>query len=37
MIVTAALIWYDERSEDLERCVRGMATIADRVIAVDGA
>lgn len=37
MIVTAALIWYDERPADLERCVRGMATIADRVIAVDGA
>lgn len=37
MIVTAALIWYDENPEDLERCVRGMADIADRVVAVDGA
>ena len=37
MIVTAALVWYDERPEDLERCVRGMANIADRLVAVDGA
>lgn len=37
MIVTAALVWYDERPEDLEACIRGMATIADRVVAVDGA
>lgn len=37
MIVTAALAWWDERPEDLERCVRGMATVADRVVAVDGA
>lgn len=37
MIVTAALIWWNERPEDLERCVRGMATIADRLVAVDGA
>lgn len=37
MIVTAALIWYDERPEDLEACVRGMASIADRLVAVDGA
>lgn len=37
MIVTAALIWYDENPEDLEACVRGMAEIADWVVAVDGA
>lgn len=37
LIVTAALIWWNERPEDLERCVRGMATIADRLVAVDGA
>lgn len=36
MIVTAALIWWNERPEDLERCVRGMANIADRLVAVDG-
>jgi hypothetical protein len=35
--ITAAMIWYDERPEDLEACVRGMANIADRVVAVDGA
>lgn len=37
MIVTAALIWYDELPEDLDRCVRGAASIADRFLAVDGA
>jgi hypothetical protein len=37
MIVTAALIWFQERPEDLVRCVRGMATVADRLVAVDGA
>lgn len=37
MIVTAALIWWNERPADLERCVQGMATIADRLVAVDGA
>jgi hypothetical protein len=37
MIVTAALIWYDEHPEDLAACIRGMASIADRVVAVDGA
>jgi hypothetical protein len=37
VIVTAALIWYDENPEDLEACVRGIAEIADRLVAVDGA
>lgn len=37
MIVTAALVWYDENPEDLEACVRGVAQIADRIVAVDGA
>jgi hypothetical protein len=37
VIVTAALIWYDEKPEDLELCIRGLANIADRVVAVDGA
>jgi hypothetical protein len=37
MIVTAILVWWDENAEDLEECIRGMATVADRVIAVDGA
>ena len=36
-IVTAALIWWDERPDDLEVCIRGIATVADRLIAVDGA
>lgn len=36
-MITAALIWYDERPEDLDRCVRGAANIADRFVAVDGA
>jgi hypothetical protein len=37
VLVTAALIWYDERPDDLETCIRGIATVADRVVAVDGA
>lgn len=37
MIVTAALIWWNEPPDVLERCVRGIATIADRIVAVDGA
>jgi len=37
MVITAALIWYDERPEDLAICVRGVAEIADRLVAVDGA
>ena len=37
MIVTAALVWWDEHPEDLAECVRGMANIADKVLAVDGA
>lgn len=37
MIITAALSWWDESPEDLDRCVRNMANIADRVVAVDGA
>lgn len=35
--VSAALIWYDENPDDLEACVRGIATVADRLVAVDGA
>jgi hypothetical protein len=35
--ITAALVWYDENPEDLELCVRGIAEIADRIVAVDGA
>ena len=37
MIVTAALVWYDEHPKDLRACVRGVAQIADRIVAVDGA
>ena len=37
MIVTASLVWWNELPADLERCVRGLATIADRLVAVDGA
>lgn len=37
MIVTAALIWYDEPPELLAACIRGAAEIADRMVAVDGA
>lgn len=37
MIVTAALPWWGERPEDLDACIRGLAGVADRVIALDGA
>lgn len=37
MIVTAALSWYDELPETLERCVVGVANVADRIVALDGA
>jgi hypothetical protein len=35
--VTGALCWWNERPADLDRCIRGVATIADRVVALDGA
>lgn len=37
MIVTAALCWWNERPEDLVRCVAGAAQVADRIVALDGA
>jgi len=37
VIVTGALCWWNELPEDLDRCVRGLASIADRVVALDGA
>jgi hypothetical protein len=37
MIVTGALCVWNERPEDLDRCVRGLGDIADRVVALDGA
>lgn len=36
MIVTAALCWFDEPLQQLEDCIRGLPTVADRVVAVDG-
>lgn len=36
MIVTAALAWFDESLEDLDRCVRSLPVVADRLVAVDG-
>jgi len=36
-MITAALSWWNERPEDLVACVFGMAEIADRIVAVDGA
>jgi len=35
--VTAALSWWNERPADLVDCVNGIAQVADRVVAVDGA
>lgn len=37
MIVTAALCWWNERPEDLARCVTAAANVADRIVALDGA
>ena len=37
MTITAALVWYDEEPKDLAACVAGVATVADRIVAVDGA
>lgn len=37
MIVTAALAWWNERPEDLIRCVTATRNIADRIVALDGA
>lgn len=34
--VTAALCWFDEPLLQLEECIRGLPTVADRVVAVDG-
>ena len=34
--VTAMLAWYDEPEELLEQAVSSAATIADRILAVDG-
>jgi glycosyltransferase involved in cell wall biosynthesis len=36
MIVTAALVWYDEPVQQLMDCVEGAARIADRLVAIDG-
>jgi len=37
MKVTSALCWYDELPEDLEACIKGVANVADKILAVDGA
>jgi hypothetical protein len=36
VIVTAALAWYDEAPEDLDRYVRALPVVCDRLVAVDG-
>ena len=37
MIITAALCWWNESPELLRECIAGIAQVADRVIALDGA
>lgn len=37
MIVTGALCWWNESPEDLDKCVRGLGFVCDRVVAFDGA
>jgi hypothetical protein len=34
--ITACLCWYDERPEDLERCVHSLADVVDELVAFDG-
>jgi hypothetical protein len=36
MIVTAALAWFDEAPEDLDRFVRALPVACDRLVALDG-
>jgi hypothetical protein len=36
VIVTAALAWYDEAPEDLDRFVRALPVACDKLVAVDG-
>lgn len=36
MKVTAVLAWFDESPETLDRCVRSLAGVADRLVALDG-
>jgi len=36
MIVTAALAWYDEPLEELDRLIRSLPVVADRLVALDG-
>lgn len=35
--ITGALPWWNELPEDLDRCVRSLAQVADRIVALDGA
>ncbi len=37
MKITAALAFWNERPSDLIRCVQGIAQVADRIVALDGA
>lgn len=36
MKLTAAICWFDEPTEHLDRCVRSLAGIVDNLVAVDG-
>lgn len=36
MTITACLAWYRETPESLDRCVRSLAGVCDRLIALDG-
>lgn len=37
MNICAGVVWWNERPDDIRRCVQGIANIADRILAVDGA
>lgn len=36
MVICAALAWYDEPVEFLDRCVRSLAGVVDEIVALDG-
>ena len=36
MRVNAIVCWYDEPLSQLEDCIRGLTTVADKVVAIDG-
>lgn len=36
MTIAAVLVWFDETTETLDRCITSLAGVADRIVALDG-